>query len=71
METLVVNALRWESHSSHFSVSEALDLIHRVMPREAYLTHASHRIGLHSEVEHRLPAGVKMAYDGLEIDINE
>ena len=71
VETLVVNALRWESHSSHFSVSEALDLIHRVMPREAYLTHASHRIGLHSEVGHRLPAGVKMAYDGLEIDINE
>ena len=70
IDTLVINALRWESHSSHFSVSEAVDIIKRIAPRIAYLTHASHRIGLHSELEHRLPEGVKMAYDGLEIEIN-
>ena len=71
VDTLVINALRWEPHSSHFSVSEAVNIIKRVAPRVAYLTHASHRIGLHSELEHRLPEGVKMAYDGLEIEINE
>lgn len=71
VDTMVVNALRWESHSSHFSVSEALETIKSVGPRVAYLTHASHRIGFHREMEHRLPAGVKMAYDGLEIEIDE
>ena len=71
IDTMVVNALRWESHSSHFSVSGALEAIRSVGPRVAYLTHASHRIGLYSDLEQRLPAGVTMAYDGLEIEINE
>ena len=71
VETMVINALRWEPHSSHFSVNEAIEIIKRVAPREAYLTHASHRIGLYSELEHQLPTGVKMAYDGLQIVINE
>jgi phosphoribosyl 1,2-cyclic phosphate phosphodiesterase len=71
VEVLVINALRWEAHSSHFSVDEAVEIINRVAPREAYLTHASHRIGFHRDMEQRLPAGVKMAYDGLEIEINE
>lgn len=71
VDTMVINALRWEPHSSHFSVDEAIEVIREVAPREAYLTHASHRIGLYSELEHRLPAGVRMAYDGLEIEIND
>ena len=71
VDTLVINALRWESHASHFSVSEAVDIINRVAPRVAYLTHASHRIGPHQELEHCLPKGILMAYDGLEIEINE
>ena len=71
VDTMVINALRWEPHSSHFSVSEAISIIEQVAPREAYLTHASHRIGLYRELEHRLPKGVTMAYDGLEIEINE
>lgn len=71
VEVLVVNALRWEPHDSHFSVDEALALIARVRPHRAYLTHMSHRIGLHHEAERRLPAGVEFAYDGLTIEINE
>ena len=71
VETMVINALRWEPHTSHFSVSEAIEIIKRVAPREAYLTHVSHRIGLYGESEHLLPEGVKLAYDGLEIEINQ
>ena len=71
VEVLVVNSLRWEPHDSHFSVHEALELIERVKPRRAYLTHMSHRIGLHAEAEERLPDGVKFAYDGLKVEINE
>lgn len=69
VELLVVNSLRWEPHDSHFSVAEALELIARVKPRRAYLTHMSHRIGLHAEAEQRLPEGVKFAYDGLKVEI--
>ena len=71
VQTLVVNALRDEPHDSHFSVGEALSLIERVAPQRAYLTHMSHEIGLHELREDSLPEGVFMAYDGLEIIINE
>ena len=75
VDTLVVNALRWR-HSgkpspSHFIVDEALQLIARVAPRRAYLTHMSHEIGLHAEAAKRLCAGVKFAFDTLQIDVEE
>ena len=45
--------------------------IRRVGPREAYITHMSHEIGLHAATETMLPEGVHLAYDTLEIEINE
>ena len=69
VDTLVVNALRWERHSSHFSVNEALELIRQVKPRRAYLTHMSHEIGLYHKAQERLPEGVEFAYDGLEVEV--
>lgn len=67
VELLVVNALRFEPHDSHFSVEEALQVIERVAPQRAYLTHMSHDIGLHCVANLRLPEGVEFAYDGLKI----
>ena len=69
VDTLVVNALRFQPHPSHFSVGEALALIARVRPRVAYLTHMSHQTGLHRDFEAQLPDGVHAAYDGLEVEI--
>lgn len=71
VEVLVVNALRFEPHYSHFNVAEALELVRRIAPREAYLTHMSHEIGLYAETEPTLPPGVHLACDGLEITIND
>lgn len=71
IDTLVVNALRWREHISHFTVEEALSLIDRVKPRRAYLTHMSHDIGLHALSADRLPANVQLAYDTLTIEIDE
>lgn len=71
VDTLVVNALRYEPHYSHFNVEEALDLISQVGPRQAFLTHMSHDIGLHAEASQRLPEGVHLAYDTLTIEIGE
>lgn len=48
---LVLNALRKEAHISHFTLSEALDIITEIQPETAYLTHISHNMGLHEKVE--------------------
>ena len=69
LKVLVVNALREEPHHSHFSLQEALDFITLVNPEKAYLTHISHTMGFHEEVQKRLPANVFLAYDNLQITI--
>lgn len=68
-KVLVVNALREEPHHSHFSLQDALDFIHLVQPERAYLTHISHMLGFHEEVQKRLPENVFLAYDNLKIII--
>lgn len=69
VKVLVVNALREEAHHSHFSLQDALDFIHLVQPEKAYLTHISHTMGFHEEVQKRLPQNVFLAYDNLKIII--
>jgi len=66
---LVINALREEPHHSHLSLSEALQLIEIIKPEKAYLTHISHLLGFHEEVEKRLPENVLLAYDTLTINL--
>lgn len=68
-KVLVVNALRKEKHISHFTLSEALELIENVKPERAYLTHISHQMGFHDEIQKELPDNVFLAYDGLEVDL--
>lgn len=69
LKVLVVNALREEPHHTHFNLQEALDFIALVRPEKAYLTHISHILGLHDEVQRNLPPNVYLAYDNLEINI--
>jgi phosphoribosyl 1,2-cyclic phosphate phosphodiesterase len=70
LKVLVINALREEPHETHFNLQEALDFINLVKPEKAYLTHISHKLGFHREVEKKLPENVFLAYDNLEITIN-
>jgi phosphoribosyl 1,2-cyclic phosphate phosphodiesterase len=67
VETLVIDALRDEPHTTHFTVAEALEAIERIAPRRAFLTHMTHDLG-HAATSARLPAGVELAYDGLELE---
>lgn len=69
LDVLVINALRFREHFSHLSVDEALAIIERIKPKEAYLTHFNHEIGLHEEVKAKLPPHVHPCYDGLKITI--
>jgi phosphoribosyl 1,2-cyclic phosphate phosphodiesterase len=66
---LVINGLRKEKHISHFSLGQALALIAQLSPRRAYITHISHQMGLHSDIQKELPHNVVLAWDGLEIEI--
>ena len=67
LEVLVLDALRKEKHPSHFSLGESLEVIEALKPRRAFLTHLSHLMGTHAEVEATLPDSVRIAYDGLVI----
>lgn len=67
LEILIINALRIEEHYSHLNLQDALDLISRISPKRAYLTHISHKLGFHQNVQDKLPKNVYLAYDGLQL----
>ncbi len=66
---LVINALRKEKHISHYSLEQALQIIRQLSPKRAYLTHLSHQMGLHEEIQKEIPPNVLLAYDGLTVDL--
>ena len=68
-EIIVINALRKEPHLSHFTFSEAINLMKELKPKKAYFTHISHQLGLHQDVSLELPDFIELAYDGLHIEI--
>ncbi len=70
LELLVINALQIKEHPTHFNLQKALDLIAELQPKRAYITHISHKLGFHADVEKLLPKNVFLAYDGLEVLVN-
>ncbi len=68
-EVLVLNALRRESHISHFSLDEAIEMVNRINPKKAYFTHISHQLGLHEDVNLELPETIQLAWDGLTVNL--
>ena len=66
-EVLVLNTLRKQKHISHFTLQEAIDLVHELQVPRAYFTHISHQLGKHKDISKELPEGMCLAYDGLEV----
>lgn len=66
---LVVNALRRESHISHFTLAQAISLIEELSPRMGYLTHISHQMGPSKTWASALPPNIQPAYDGLVLEL--
>ena len=65
VDTLIVNALRFDRpHHSHQLVDDAIAFARKIGARRTLLTHMCHDVGLHTEVNKRLPEGVELAYDG-------
>jgi phosphoribosyl 1,2-cyclic phosphate phosphodiesterase len=69
VELLIMNALRIGPHPTHQSLSEAMTAAHRIHAKQTYLIHMSHDIGLHAEVNKKLPQEIQLAYDGLVIEL--
>jgi phosphoribosyl 1,2-cyclic phosphate phosphodiesterase len=69
LKVLVLNALRYEPHLSHFTLHEAINLVEELKPQKAYFTHISHQLGLHDDVSFKLPQNCSLAFDGLKIKI--
>lgn len=70
LDTLVINALRYESHPSHLNIEEALEIIDQVKPKQTFFTHISHNMGFHEEVCRSLPKSVSLAFDGLVLEVD-
>ncbi|MFK8007310.1 MAG: MBL fold metallo-hydrolase [Saprospiraceae bacterium] len=68
---LILNALHYFEHYSHLNVPQALDLIEKLKPEQAFLTHVSHHMGLAAEINKILPTNVKLAYDQQVVNINQ
>jgi phosphoribosyl 1,2-cyclic phosphate phosphodiesterase len=68
VEVVVIDALRERHHPSHANIDEAVAWVDKIGARQAWFTHMSHEI-LHAEVDARLPAHIRLAYDGLAIPI--
>jgi len=69
IELLVINALHKRSHHSHLNLEEALQIIDKIQPKKAVLTHISHHMGLYDEVAKELPPNVALGYDGMVLEI--
>lgn len=71
VKMLVVNALRFKpDHHSHQNVDDAVAFARRVGAEQTWLIHSCHDIGLHAEVNAKLPPDVQLAYDGQVIVID-
>jgi phosphoribosyl 1,2-cyclic phosphate phosphodiesterase len=68
-QIFVINGIQWAPHYSHFNVEQAIEIINKVNPKIAYLTHISHKLGMHKVVEAQLPENIRLAYDGLQMEI--
>lgn len=70
LDTLVINCLRKSDvHHSHYILPEIFALVEELKPKMTYLTHISHHLGFHRDLEIELPSNIQPAYDGLEIEI--
>src|SRR5262249_29257346 len=67
VRVLVLDGLRFKPHPGHFNINEALEVIDRLKPEKAYLTHMSHDVE-HEATNRLLPPGVELAYDGLRFE---
>ncbi len=68
LDVLFLDALRHKPHPTHSTVERSLQWVEKLAPRRAFFTHICHDLG-HACTEERLPLNVRLAYDGLDIEV--
>ncbi|MGH9533739.1 MAG: MBL fold metallo-hydrolase [Terriglobales bacterium] len=68
LDLLILDALRHRPHPTHSSLANSLGLVAELAPRRAFFTHLCHDLP-HAETEAALPPHVRLAYDGLELEV--
>ena len=68
LEVLVLDALRHAPHPTHSNLEQSLALVERLKPGRAFFTHIAHELG-HAATNATLPAHVRLAHDGLSIEV--
>jgi len=70
LDVLFLDALRYKPHPTHSTVERSLATAARLAPKRVFFTHICHDLG-HARTEAQLPPHVRLAYDGLEIDVED
>ncbi len=66
LDVLVLDALQWKKHATHFTVDEAMEVSKRIGARQTLFTHIAHALS-HEETNKLLPANMQLAYDGQRV----
>ena len=70
LDVLFLDALRYKPHPTHSTVERSLKVVEQLAPRRTFFTHICHDLA-HARAESMLPPHVRLAYDGLEILVEE
>jgi phosphoribosyl 1,2-cyclic phosphate phosphodiesterase len=68
LDVLFLDALRHRPHPTHSTVERSVAWANELAARRTFFTHMSHDLG-HAQTEAQLPANIRLAYDGLEIEV--
>jgi len=68
LDILIIAALRNRPHEKHLSIEQAISVVSKLKPKQTFFTHIAHDIE-HEETDKTLPAGIKLAYDGLSVEV--
>jgi phosphoribosyl 1,2-cyclic phosphate phosphodiesterase len=68
VEVLVIDALRHDSHQTHFTIAGAMQAARRIRAKKTYFIHMCHDVG-HEETESLLPSDIRLTYDGLRLQL--
>lgn len=69
VEVLILGALRYRPHPTHFTIQEAVEVARRIGARKTYLTHLAHEVD-HAAPRFPLPEEVELGYDGLVLELD-
>lgn len=68
LKLLIIGAIRYQPHPSHFSLGQSLEIIEALRPEKALLTHLGHSFD-QEKTGGELPPNTGLAFDGLRVKL--